>query len=172
MFMFIRLFPLTSKSARRCTIVVALCSLVVGCNSSVDSPRENSLGDVLEVTDQSFEREVLEADEPVLVDMWAPWCQPCVEMKPALRAAGEHLRGEIKVVEVNVQANPFVDEKYGIEQLPTLMLFVEGRLVKQDVGRRSLDGLLEFVQFYRLEKNGSKDSEKEQAKTDPREQIP
>ncbi|MDM4015092.1 thioredoxin family protein [Roseiconus lacunae] len=125
----------------------------VGCSSQTSPSDTRESRVVIEVSDQSFHREVLEADEPVLVDMWAPWCQPCVEMKPAFRDAAELLQGEIKVVEINVQENPFINEKYGINQLPTLMLFRHGDVVEKSAGARSVDALLDFVRPFRRNDN-------------------
>lgn len=133
-------------------VLAILGMFAVGCSSqtSPSDARESSV--VIAVSDQSFQREVLEAEKPVLVDMWAPWCLPCVEMKPALRDVAELLQGEIKVVEINVQENPFTNEKYGISQLPTFMLFSQGDVVEKSVGARSVDGLLDFVRPYRRAK--------------------
>lgn len=149
----------TSKRSEQFTIFVMLCTLIAGCSSPNPSIEDDAARFVVQVTDRTFRREVLEADEPVLVDMWAPWCRPCVDMKPALREAGKRLRGEIKVAEVNVQNNPFVDEKYGIAELPTLMVFVDGKLVARDVGSRSIDGLLKLVGPYRWEEGRSMDGQ-------------
>jgi|SRR6056297_1509880 len=150
----------SSPSTKRAAALVLLGMFLAGCNASAPSLDSEASGFVLQVTDQTFRQEVLEANEPVLVDMWAPWCQPCVEMKPELLKAGKLLQGEVKVVEVNVQENPFVEEKYGINQLPTLILFIDGKVMEQDVGKRSLDRLLEFVQPYRQEVKGSEGTAK------------
>jgi len=145
----------SAPGGMRLITLAMLGMFMAGCSPSVSSVDGEASASVVQVTDQTFGREVLEVNGPVLVNMWAPWCQPCVEMKPDLRKASEILQGEIKVVEVNVQENPFLNEKYGINELPTLMLFIDGEVIEQDVGKRSLDRLLDFVQPYRQETKGS-----------------
>jgi thioredoxin 1 len=86
------------------------------------------------VTDASFEQEVLEASEPVLVDFHAQWCGPCKAMAPALDQVAEEMKGKVKVVKVDVDENPGITSKYGIRAMPTLILFKGGEVTAQHTG--------------------------------------
>jgi thioredoxin 1 len=96
---------------------------------------------VLEVNDDNFKAEVLEAKEPVLVDFWASWCGPCQAMGPILEEAALELKG-VKVVKVNVDENPQSSSSYGIMSIPTLLVFKDGEVVDQMVGLQSKDSLI------------------------------
>ncbi|MEJ2291459.1 MAG: thioredoxin [Deinococcales bacterium] len=84
-------------------------------------------------TDDSFEREV-DAPIAVLVDMWAPWCGPCRMVAPVLEELSRELAGRLKVVKLNVDENPVTASRYGVQSIPTLLLFKRGALVDQVVG--------------------------------------
>jgi len=90
-------------------------------------------GDLDEVTDNNFQAEVLEADKPVLVDFWAPWCGPCRIIAPHLEEL-DNERDDLTVVKMNVDENPETAAKYGIMSIPTLILFKNGQVAKQVVG--------------------------------------
>jgi thioredoxin 1 len=82
---------------------------------------------VTDVSDQSFEQDVLGADKPVLVDFWAAWCAPCRMLAPTVEAVAEKYASNAKVVKLNVDENPGVSQRYGIKGIPTLILFKGGR---------------------------------------------
>ncbi len=84
----------------------------------------------------TFEREVLRAAEPVVVDFWAAWCGPCRIVGPELEALAEQYAGAIKVVKVNVDAAPQIAGRYGVQGIPTLALFQDGALTRTLVGAR------------------------------------
>ncbi len=89
---------------------------------------------LVEVTDGSFENEVLQSDVPVLVDYWAPWCGPCKMAAPVLeRIAGEY-EGRLKICKVNVDEEREVASRHRIMSVPTMFLFKDGELVDQIVG--------------------------------------
>jgi thioredoxin 1 len=79
------------------------------------------------VTDDDFQTEVIEAPGIVVVDFWAPWCGPCLQMAPALEAFAKTNAGKAKVVKVDADDNPKTSEKYGIRSIPTLIFFKDGK---------------------------------------------
>jgi thioredoxin 1 len=87
-----------------------------------------------QVTDSSFDQEVLNSDVPVLVDFWAPWCGPCRMVAPVVEDIASMFEDKIKVVKVNTDENPNVATKYGIRSIPTLMIFKDGEKVDMVVG--------------------------------------
>lgn len=80
------------------------------------------------VSDATFEQEVLKSSEPVLVDFFAEWCGPCKAMAPALDAVAAELKGKVKVVKLDVDQNPSATTNYGVQVMPTLLLFKDGKV--------------------------------------------
>ncbi|MBW1954758.1 MAG: thioredoxin [Deltaproteobacteria bacterium] len=89
---------------------------------------------VMEVSDTSFEDEVLQAEQPVLVDFWAPWCGPCRAISPIVEELAGAFGDRIKFAKCNVDDNPVTPGKYGIRAIPTLIFFKEGTVVEQVTG--------------------------------------
>jgi thioredoxin 1 len=90
-------------------------------------------GNLPEVTDTNFQAEVIEADQPVLVDFWAPWCGPCRIVAPHLEELDSE-REDLRVVKLNVDDNPQTAATYNVMSIPTLLLFRHGQVAKQIVG--------------------------------------
>ncbi len=88
----------------------------------------------LEVTDASFQSEVLQSDKPVLVDFWAIWCGPCKMVAPIVEEIAAQYDGKIKVMKMDVDANPQTTMQFGIRSIPTLMIFKGGQVVEQIIG--------------------------------------
>jgi thioredoxin 1 len=97
------------------------------------------------VTDATFEQEVLQASEPVLVDFWAEWCGPCRMVAPILDQVASEQVGKLKVVKVNVDENPETPAKFGIRGIPTLLLFKGGSVAATQVGAVAKAQLTAFV---------------------------
>ena len=91
-------------------------------------------GATLVVSDSSFEKDVLQSSEPVLVDFFADWCGPCKAMAPALEQVATEMKGKVKIAKLDVDANPAVTQKYHIQARPTLMIFKDGKVAAQRVG--------------------------------------
>jgi thioredoxin 1 len=100
---------------------------------------------IIEVTDDSFEDEVLNSSEPVLVDYWAEWCGPCKMIAPVLEEIASDYNGKIKVVKLNIDDNPDTPPKFGIRGIPTLMLFKGGEVEATKVGALSKSQLTAFI---------------------------
>ena len=92
------------------------------------------MADVQQVTDGSFDSEVLKSDLPVLIDFWAPWCGPCKAISPVVDEVAKEYGGRLKVVKMNVDDNPQTPSKYGVRGIPNLILFKGGQVKDQIVG--------------------------------------
>ena len=97
------------------------------------------------VTDDTFEAEVLRADQPVLVDYWAEWCNPCRMIAPILDEIAVEYAGRVKVCKLNVDENQNTPPRYGIRGIPTLMLFRNGNVDATKVGALSKSQLAAFL---------------------------
>lgn len=88
----------------------------------------------IETTDDTFERDVLKSEQPVLVDFWAPWCGPCLAMAPAFESLAQEYRGRVGFAKLNVDDNLQVSSQYRVFSIPTLIMFKGGREVERIVG--------------------------------------
>ncbi len=91
-------------------------------------------GDIQNVSDSEFKSQVLDSQQPVLVDFWATWCAPCRAIAPALEELATQYKGKVKIAKVNIDDNQDVPQQYGIRSIPTLLLFKGGKVVDQLVG--------------------------------------
>ena len=97
------------------------------------------------VTDATFEAEVLQSEQPVLVDYWAEWCGPCKMISPILDEIATEYAGKLKVAKVNIDDNQETPAKYGIRGIPTLMVFKNGNIEATKVGALSKSQLAAFI---------------------------
>jgi len=100
---------------------------------------------IVHVTDDSFESDVLKSPQPVLIDYWAEWCGPCKMIAPVLDEIAEEYRGRLKVAKLNIDDNPNTPPRYGIRGIPTLMLFKDGEVEATKVGAVSKSQLVAFI---------------------------
>jgi thioredoxin 1 len=100
---------------------------------------------IVHVTDETFENEVLKAEQPILVDYWAEWCGPCRMIAPILDEVAAEYAGRVKVCKLNVDENQSTPPKYGIRGIPTLMLFRNGNVEATKVGALSKSQLVAFL---------------------------
>lgn len=99
----------------------------------------------IEVSEENFQQEVLEAQGKVLVDFWADWCGPCRMIGPILAQIGDEVEG-LKVCKVNVDHAPSLAKNYGVMSIPTLVVFEQGQVVKKEVGAMPKSEILKMVQ--------------------------
>ena len=97
------------------------------------------------VSDATFDSEVLKATEPVVVDFWAEWCGPCRMIAPALEEIAGTLNGKVKIVKLNVDENPRTAAKYGIQSIPTLMIFKGGQMASRQIGAAPKQKLEQWI---------------------------
>jgi thioredoxin 1 len=100
---------------------------------------------VSEVSDSSFEKDVLQSDKPVLVDFWADWCSPCRALAPTVEAVAEKYATSARVVKLNVDHNPAVSQQYGIKGIPTLIVFNGGKEEERVVGATSKEAISKMI---------------------------
>jgi thioredoxin 1 len=100
---------------------------------------------VAPVSDKSFLSDVLQSKEPVLVDFWAEWCGPCRAVGPVLEEVAGELQGKLKVVKLNVDENPETAAKYGIQSIPTLMIFKNGEMASRQIGASPKAKIVQWI---------------------------
>ena len=100
---------------------------------------------IIHVSDDSFEQEVLQSEKPVLIDYWAEWCGPCKMIAPVLAEGASEYADRIRVAKLNIDENPATPPKYGIRGIPTLMLFKNGEVEATKVGAVSKAQLTAFL---------------------------
>jgi thioredoxin 1 len=100
---------------------------------------------ITHLTDETFEEEVLQSNMPILVDYWAPWCEPCKMIAPILDSLSAEYAGKLKISKINIDDNQKTPQKYGVRGIPTLMIFKNGNVEATKVGALSKSQLTAFI---------------------------
>lgn len=103
------------------------------------------MAEVVEITDQSFETEVLQSDLPVIIDFWAEWCAPCRAIAPIVKDLASTHGDRVKIVKMNIDENPNTPGRYGVRAIPTVLAFKGGTVVDQITGARPKSAFEEMV---------------------------
>jgi thioredoxin 1 len=94
------------------------------------------MADVIDVTDQTFESEVLQSDKPAVIDFWAEWCAPCRQISPIIKDLAAQYGDRVKIVKMDIDSSPATPGRYGVRAIPTILAFKGGEVVQQIQGAR------------------------------------
>ena len=100
----------------------------------------------INVTDEGFQKDVLDSDKPVLVDFWAEWCGPCKMIAPALEEISDELAGKVEIAKMDIMENMEVPGKMGVQSIPLLVLFKDGKPVAQKLGAAPKSQLKQWIE--------------------------
>jgi thioredoxin 1 len=95
-----------------------------------------NMAEIVDVTDQNFEAEILKSDKPVIIDFWAEWCAPCKQIAPVIKDLAEQYGDRVKIAKMDIDSNPGTPGQYGIRAIPTILSFKDGKVVDQLQGAR------------------------------------
>lgn len=128
----------------RSVLIVVLYVLAssLGCTSSDGDAASDA---IVEVTDANFQLEVLQVNEPVLVEFWAPWCQPCLEMAPAMEQVAKQFSGRARVARIRIDENQATASTYNVSAPPAVIVFRHGSVVKRRSGKQTSDELVALL---------------------------
>ena len=113
---------------------------------------------IVHATDQSFDQDVIQSDVPVMVDFWAPWCAPCRTMGQTLEQVAPEMDGKVKIVKVNVDENPQIASRFGIQSIPTLIFFKESEAIGMIPGALPAEALRQALTLHAENKLGEQPS--------------
>jgi len=106
------------------------------------------MADLIEITDANFQQQVLDSELPVLIDLWAAWCGPCRMVAPVMEQLAKEYAGRLKVGKLDIDSNPMTPAKYGVQGIPTIMLFKGGNQVGRIVGARPKEQFVSLVETH------------------------
>ena len=109
---------------------------------------------IVHATDQSFDQDVIQSEIPVMVDFWAPWCAPCRTMGQTLDQVAPEMDGKVKIVKVNVDENPQIASRFGIQSIPTLIFFKESEAIGMIPGALPAEALRQALNLHAQDKLG------------------
>lgn len=145
---------------RKWFIATAFSTIVLsGCSGALENKAPHLAVEVQSTSDSQFDADVLQAKEPVLVDFYASWCPPCKRMAPIVDDVAEQFAGKIKVFKVNIDENPGLSQALGIESIPTLVVFKDGKPVQANTGflpKSELTTMIESALAPNLAERGAK----------------
>ena len=98
------------------------------------------------ITDDDFNKNVIEADAPVLVDFWAEWCGPCRQVAPILEEIADEMKDRLRIVKLNIDENPMTPAQYGVRSIPALILFKDGQAAAIKIGAQPKGALVEWLE--------------------------
>ncbi|MCZ6784220.1 MAG: thioredoxin [Proteobacteria bacterium] len=103
------------------------------------------MAEIAEITDQNFEAEILQSDQPAVIDFWAEWCAPCRAIAPIIKELNDEYGDRVKIVKMNVDESPSTPGKYGVRAIPTVLAFRGGQVVEQLQGARPRAAFEEMI---------------------------
>jgi len=104
------------------------------------------MAEIIDVTDDTFETEVLKAQTPAIIDFWAEWCAPCRAIAPIVKELASQYEGKVKIMKMNIDENPATPGRYGVRAIPTVLAFKGGSVVEQITGARPKSAFAEMAQ--------------------------